>query len=68
MSALLTTTMSAMRSTIEVIVEAGFRDGVKIMVGAAPVTQSHANEIWADGYVFDATSAVRKARELLGIM
>jgi len=68
MSALLTTTMLAMRSTIEALVKAGLRDGVKVMVGGAPVTQRYADEIRADGYAPDAGSAVRKAKELLGIV
>jgi len=68
MSALLTTTMPAMKSTIDALVEAGLRDGVKVIVGGAPVTQSYADRIGADGYAPDAASAVRKAKELLGIV
>jgi len=49
-SALLTTTMTAMKDIIAVIVEAGARDGVKIMVGGAPLTQAYADEIGADYY------------------
>jgi len=67
MSALLTTTMPAMRDTIEALKQAGIRDKVKVMVGGAPVTQEYAEEIGADGYAPDAASAVDKARELLGI-
>ena len=67
MSALLTTTMAAMKSTIEVLREAGLRDGVKIMVGGAPVTAAYAEEIGADGYAPDAASAVDLARRLVGI-
>jgi len=67
MSALLTTTMPAIRSTIEALVEAGLRDKVSVLVGGAPLTQAYANQIGADGYAPDAGSAVRKARELLGI-
>jgi len=44
---------------------AGVRDKVKIMVGGAPLTQSYAEQIGADGYSPDASSAVRKAKELL---
>jgi len=67
MSALLTTTMPAMRTTIEALVEAGLRDDVKLMVGGAPLTQSYADKIGADGYAPDAASAVRRAKELLGM-
>jgi 5-methyltetrahydrofolate--homocysteine methyltransferase len=66
MSSLLTTTMPNMKTTIEVINQTGQRSKVKIMVGGAPVTQSYADEIGADGYSADASSAVRKARELIG--
>lgn len=67
MSALLTTTMPAMKSTIEPLVNAGLREGVKVIVGGAPVTQRYADEIGADAYAHDAASAVRKAKELLGM-
>jgi 5-methyltetrahydrofolate--homocysteine methyltransferase len=65
MSALLTTTMLAMRDTIEVLEEEGLRDDVKIMVGGAPVTQEFADEIGADGWAPDAASAKDLAFELL---
>ena len=68
MSALLTTTMPAMKSTIEALVEAGLRDKVKVLVGGAPLTQAYADQIGADGYAPDAGSAIRKAKELLGIV
>lgn len=64
MSALLTTTMASMKKTIQAISENGLRDKVKIMVGGAPVTQLFADDIGADGYASDATTAVDKAREL----
>lgn len=67
LSALLTTTMRAMKDTIETIDKKGARGDVKIMVGGAPLTQSYADEIGADGYAADAAQAVRKARELLNI-
>jgi len=67
MSALLTTTMPAMRDTIEALKEAGIRDKVIVMVGGAPLTQSYADEIGADGYAPDAASAVDKAKELLAM-
>ncbi len=65
LSALLTTTMSNMRKTIDVLTEAGLRDRVKIIVGGAPVTARFAEEIGADAYAEDAASAVDTARELL---
>ena len=64
MSALLTTTMVNMRSTITAFEEAGLRDQVKIMVGGAPVTETFAREIGADGYAPDASKAVSLARRL----
>ena len=66
MSAMLTTTMLNMKITIDALKEAGVRDQVKIMVGGAPLTQSFAESIGADGFAQDASAAVRKATELLG--
>jgi len=65
MSALLTTTMPSMKTTIDVLQTKGLKDKVKIMVGGAPLTQEYADEIGADGYAPDAASAVDKAKELL---
>ncbi len=65
MSALLTTTMQGMKSTIEVLEEAGVRDSVKIIVGGAPVTDDFAKEISADGYAPDASRAVAVAKSLV---
>jgi 5-methyltetrahydrofolate--homocysteine methyltransferase len=64
MSALLTTTMVQMKSTVEALQEAGLRDSVKIMVGGAPVTAAFAEEIGADAYAPDAATAVDVARSL----
>jgi len=66
MSALLTTTMRAMESTIKVIEEAGLRGKVKIMIGGAPVTQAFADQIGADGYASNAASAAELAKRLVG--
>ncbi len=63
MSALLTTTMRAMESTIKALEEAGVRDTVKIMIGGAPVTQTFAEEIGADGYAPNAASASDMAKQ-----
>jgi 5-methyltetrahydrofolate--homocysteine methyltransferase len=65
LSALLTTTMPAMKDTIAALKEAGIRDSVSVMIGGAPVTQNYANEIGADGYSPDAASAVDTAKVLL---
>ena len=65
MSALLTTTMPSMKTTIEALAKAGLRDRVKVLVGGAPVTASFAESIGADGYAPDAVSAVDMARELI---
>lgn len=65
MSALLTTTMPSMKETIDALKAAGLRDQVKIMIGGAPVTQSYAEEIGADGYSPDAASAADLAKVLI---
>ena len=65
MSALLTTTMPAMKLTIEGLKKAGIRENVKVLVGGAPVTASFAESIGADAYAPDAASAVDVARELI---
>lgn len=66
MSALLTTTMMAMKDTIEVLKEEGIRDKVKVIIGGAPISQDFADEIGADGYAPDAASATELAENLLG--
>lgn len=65
MSALLTTTMRVMGHTIKALEEAGLRDKVKVMVGGAPVTQSFADQINADGYASNAASAAELAKKLV---
>lgn len=65
MSALLTTTMPAMQTTIEVLKQAGVRQQVKVLVGGAPVTQKFADEIGADGYSETAVGAVSIAKKAL---
>lgn len=65
MSALLTTTMPSIKLSIDAIREAGIRDKVKIMIGGAPVTQSFADEVGADGYSPDAASAADLAKLLI---
>jgi len=65
MSALLTTTMPSMKTTVEAIKLAGIRDQVKILVGGAPVTQKYADEIGADGYSESAAGIVALAKQAL---
>jgi 5-methyltetrahydrofolate--homocysteine methyltransferase len=64
LSALLTVTMPAMKTTIDAFAAAGLREKVKIMVGGAPVTEQYANTIGADGYSESAAGAVALARRL----
>jgi 5-methyltetrahydrofolate--homocysteine methyltransferase len=64
LSALLTTTMPMMKTTISALAESGLRDQVKVMVGGAPVTQDFADQIGADGYAHDAGSATKLAKAL----
>ncbi len=63
-SALLTTTMQAMKDTVAAIKEAGLDSQVKMMVGGAPITPEFAAEIGADAFTPDAGSAANKAKEL----
>ena len=65
MSALLTTTMIYMKETIETLKNAGLRQDVKVIIGGAPVTESYAARIDADGYASNAASAVDLSKKLL---
>ncbi|HSW36200.1 MAG TPA: corrinoid protein [Candidatus Limnocylindrales bacterium] len=65
LSALLTTTMLAMKDTMALLEKEGLRDKVKIIVGGAPVTQDFADEIGADGWAPDAASAKDVAQRLV---
>jgi len=67
MCAFLTTTMREIERNIAAIEAAGLRDGVKIMVGGAPVDQEYADRVGADGYAPDANSATRVTKQLLGL-
>jgi 5-methyltetrahydrofolate--homocysteine methyltransferase len=67
MSALLTTTMLSMKSTIDALSEAGLRDRVRVLVGGAPVTANFAEQIGADAYAADAAAAVDTARSLIEV-
>jgi len=66
MSALLTVTMPAMKTTIDALETAGLRTHVKVLIGGAPVTMQYAKEIGADGYSESASGAVGLVRNLLG--
>ena len=63
MSALLTTTMTSMKTTIEAFIAAGMRKQVKVLVGGAPLTEQYADEIGADAFGANAVEAVASARE-----
>ena len=64
LSALLTTTMPALKETVEALNAADFRGNIKVMVGGAPITEAFAEEIGADGYSDDAASAASLAKKL----
>ena len=66
MSALLTTTMPMMANTIQALETAGVRNQVKVIIGGAPVNQSYAEKIGADGFSPDASRAVMLAQSLVG--
>lgn len=63
MSALLTTTMPAMKTTIDALRQAGVREKVKVLIGGAPITQKYADEIGADGFSDNAVGAVALAKK-----
>jgi methanogenic corrinoid protein MtbC1 len=64
LSAFLTTTMPQVGRTIDALVEAGVRQRIRVIVGGAPVNETFADEVGADGYAPDASAAVRVTREL----
>ena len=65
LSALLTTTMTMMKNVIQALDKAGIRQKTKVIVGGAPITQQYADEIGADGYSDNASTAVALARKLV---
>ena len=67
MSALLTTTLPSMKSTIDAFKAAGVRDCVKVLIGGAPITSKFAEEIGADGFSDNAVGAVALAKQSLGL-
>lgn len=66
MSALLTTTMPSMKTTLDALTAAGLRNHVKVIIGGAPVTEAYAHQIEADGFSPDASRAVNVALSLIG--
>jgi 5-methyltetrahydrofolate--homocysteine methyltransferase len=67
LSALLSTTMPNLKTTIDALTRAGLRDKVKVIVGGAPVTDAYAKQVGADGYAPDASQAVKLVRSLVGV-
>ena len=67
MSALLTTTMVSIETTLQALEEAGVRDKVSVVIGGAPITQVFADDVGADGFAPDAASAVRTVQRVLKI-
>jgi len=65
MSALLTTTMPSMKTTVDALKESGLADKARTMIGGAPVTQAYADQIGANGYAPDAATAAETAKELI---
>ena len=67
MSSLITTSMPSMKATVDLLKSEGLNGKIKTIIGGAPVTQEYADEIGADGYADNASSAVDKLKELLGL-
>ena len=65
MSALLTTTMPAMKETIDALKENKAHENLKIIIGGAPITQKFSDDIGADAYAENAATAVDKLKEML---
>jgi len=65
LSALLTTTMTNMKTTVSALEQAGLKGKIKVMIGGAPVTEAYAAQIGADGYAEDASRAVALAKRLI---
>ncbi len=66
LSALLTTTMPKMKTTIQELETAGLRSKVKVVVGGAPITAAYASQIGADGFATDASRAVNLVKSMVG--
>ena len=68
MSTLMTTTMGGMKTVIDKLKERGLRDKYKVLIGGGPISQRFADEIGADAYTTDAAAAVKKMKQLKGVM
>lgn len=68
MSTLMTTTMPGMKTVIEKLKARNIRDKYKVLIGGGPISQKFAEEIGADAYTVDAAAAVKKMKELKGIL
>lgn len=68
MSTLMTTTMSGMKTVIDKLKERGIRDKYKVLIGGGPISQRFAEQIGADAYTADAAAAVKKMKQLKGVM
>jgi 5-methyltetrahydrofolate--homocysteine methyltransferase len=66
LSALLTTTMSGMKSVVEILEQRGLSGKIKVIVGGAPLSKEFAGEIGADEYGYDAANAVERVSDLMG--
>jgi 5-methyltetrahydrofolate--homocysteine methyltransferase len=67
MSALLTTTMPAMKLVVDLVAQRGLSNKIKTIIGGAPVSEDYAQQIGADAYAFDAANAVEKVKSLVGV-
>lgn len=67
LATLMTTTMEAMSSVIQILQEQNIKDNYKVIIGGGPISQSFADKIGADGYAVNAADAVRLSRRLLGV-
>ena len=67
MSALLTTTMPAMKTVVDLVSQRGLSNKIKTIIGGAPVSADYAHQVGADAYAFDATNAVEKVNALVGV-
>lgn len=67
LSALLTTTMPNMKGTVDAVAAAGLKGKVKVIIGGAPVTDTYAKQIGADGYAPDASRAANLVRSLMSV-
>jgi len=67
LSTLMTTTMGGMKTVVDMLSERGIRDKYKVMIGGGPISQKFADDIGADAYTTDASSAVKMMKEIKGV-